>query len=442
MKRKPLSVLFFIFIIFIFLFAVLFAVIIKSENLTFLEGRAINVVGTESPMPQPTPAWSLLDKILEPDPGFDNIELKIGDKDISYLEERYLRDENGNITFDGNGQIRKEKIVRNDPEREIGLKLLNFKTGTTEIIKIKKHGDKLIAPIGYDIGVYERLSGISWNAHNTYYNIRMPADLIVIRNVWPEIKYETQSITVTERGKKKKKKVRMPVLEKNKSYIPYSDSLRTSEIVDKGIKDLKQIVTEAKKRLRKKNVMSRAFPDRLVADVLPDAYYWRRPLIEHSDLGEFVIDPKGAIERIFVILATNESSAWSSCNFASACGIYQFTRNTYNTITKSYSDADLIKEFNVGSLDHINSAMAAILLDDTNLAGLISSFGEKIYRDPNLNEYIYAAYNGNPKWAYKSLSATIYRASSKKPSDWIKHLKPETKGAMLKVRYLEDNQIP
>lgn len=438
MKKEPLSILFFIVIIFI----VLFAAVIKSENLTFLEGRAINVVGNKSPAPQPTPPWTLLNKILEPDPNFDNIELKIGNKDIAYLEDRYLRDVNGNITFDGNGQIRKEKIVRNDPEREIALKLLNLKTGTTEIIKIKKHGDKLIAPAGYDIGIYERLSGISWNAHNTYYNIKMPADLIVIRNVWPEIKYESQSISMIEKGKKKKKKVRVPVLDKNKVYVPYSDGLRTSEIVNKGIKDLKQVVTEAKRRLRKKNVMSRTFPERLVADVLPDSYYWRRPLIEHSDLGEFVIDPEGTIERIFVILATNESNAWSSCNFASACGIYQFTHNTYNTITKSYSDADLIKEFNVGSLDHINSAMAAILLDDTNLAGLISSFGEKIYKDPNLYEYIYAAYNGNPKWVRKSLSTTFYRALAKKPNDWTKHLKSETKGAMFKARYLEDNHIP
>ncbi len=438
MKIKTFPVLFFIFVIFV----ILLTVTIKSDNLSFLEGKAINVTGKQEPTPQTTPTWTLLDKILEPDPEFDNIELKIGDKDISYLEERYLRNENGNITFDSNGQIRKEKIIRNDPEREIALKLLNSKTGTTEIIKIKKHGNELIAPAGYDIGVYERLSGLSWNAHNTYYHIKMPTDLIVIRNVWPEIKYETQTITVTEKGKKKKKKVKAPVLEKNKAYIPYSDSLRTNEVVNKGINDLKQIVTEAKKRLRKNNVMSRAFPDRLVANVLPDEYYWRRPLIEHSDLGEFVIDSKGTAERIFVILATNGPNAWSSCNFASACGMYQFTRNTYNTIAKSYREANLIKEFNVGSLDHINSAMAAILLDDTNLAELISRYGEKIYRDSNLHEYIYAAYNGNPKWVYKSLSATFYRALAKKPSDWTKHLKAETKGAMLKVRYLEENQIP
>ena len=414
-----------------------FVSISTKSNITFLSrGRAIDIISSQKPIPQPTPCL-LIDKIIESDPDFDNIDLTVGDKDISYFEERYLRDSSGNMIFDTNGQVKKEGIVKNDPEREIALKLLNLKTCTTQIIKIKKRGGILVAPNGYEIEVYQRLSGLTWNAHNTYYSVKNPTDTIVIRNVWPDIKYENHYINITEKGRKKRKLVRVPVFDKNKAYVPYSDNLRTNETIQKGIDDLKNIVTQAKKRLRDNNVISHAFPNKLVADIFPDNYYWRRPIIEQSDLGEFVIDPQNTIDRVFVILATNGSTAWSMCNFASACGLYQFTGGTYGTLVRKYSEANLIKDFKVGSVDHINSAMAAILLDDDNLTDLIKKYGIKIYSDPNRHEYIYAGYNGNPKWVFKSLNATLFKGI-----EWTKHLKSETKGAMFKLRYLDNNNIP
>ena len=258
MKEKfYLPILFYFFIVGV---ALVFAVNINGEHLSFLESKAISILSkqpTQSPQPQPTSSsWSLLSKILEPDPDFDNSSLKVGSQDISYFEERYLRDSFGNVAFDGAGLPRKSRVVAKDPEREVALKLLNLKTGKTQTIKITKHGDELIAPEGYDIEVYERPSGIKWNAHNTYYIVRAPADNIVIRDVWPDIKYVNQTVTTTVKGKKKKTSVRVAVLDKNKPYVPYSVELKTGDTVELGIKNLKTVVTEAKKRLRNNNVMS------------------------------------------------------------------------------------------------------------------------------------------------------------------------------------------
>lgn len=429
MKEKPL-----LFLVYLTLasLAFIFSAKIKGQHLSFLESRAISVFQEQTPLSQPTPTWSLLDKILAPDLDFDNTQLNVGDKDIIYYEERFLRDEYGNIKYDLNGLARIERKLEKDPEREIALKLLNLNTGDTEAIKIKKEGQELITPPGYTIEVVKRPSGITWNGHNTFYKVLQPADTVVIRNVWPLIKYTKKTV---KNNKGKKVKTNVPVFDKNKSYIPYSEALQSPETIQKGIDNLKLTITEAKEQLRKNGVMSKTFPNRFVADVLPDEYYWRRPIIEQSDLGEFIFDPEDTVTRFFVILGTNGRNAWTSCNYADACGWLQFTPNTYKNVVSKYKAANLIKDFKDGSYDHVNAAMAAMLLDDLNLESLVDAYGNKIYNDPRIEEYLAASYNGAPKWVHKSLNATI----GKNINDWTKHLRPETKGFMVKLRYLRDD---
>src|SRR3989344_4901171 len=98
--------------------------------------------------PTPTTPVNILDKILEPDPEFDATQLKIGNVEVTYTEERYTRDSSGKIT--------KSKIKRIDYEKEIALKLLDTVTGQTETIKITKRGSELINPLGYDIRIITR----------------------------------------------------------------------------------------------------------------------------------------------------------------------------------------------------------------------------------------------------------------------------------------------
>ena len=169
-------------------------------------------------------------------------------------------------------------------------------------------------------------------------------------------------------------------------------------------------------------------------------------IIEQSDEGEFALDPITTFERVLVILRVNKRKAWSeTCNKAGACGPFQFTNlrgnGTYAMVIKNYPTARLIKNFEVGAADHINSAMAAILLHDLNLKELVKKFGVKVIDDPIvLEELLDGAYNGNPKWVHMSLTAAL----SKGLSDWsdTKHLRTETRGYLVKLRYLVKNNLP
>src|SRR3989344_9180742 len=88
-----------------------------------LETRAniIEIVNSpETPQQDPvTPQWALLDKILEPDPEFDNIKLFLGDKDIIYYENVPARDARGIIRKNKKtGKDIIQSIKRRDKERE------------------------------------------------------------------------------------------------------------------------------------------------------------------------------------------------------------------------------------------------------------------------------------------------------------------------------------
>ena len=111
----------FLFCLFVFALVLVFTINIKGEHLSFLESAAIAISSKQVSEPQPTPIWSLLAKILEPDPEFDNIQLTVGTQDIAYFEERFLRDRDGNVNYDSNGLPRKERIARNRMARRANI---------------------------------------------------------------------------------------------------------------------------------------------------------------------------------------------------------------------------------------------------------------------------------------------------------------------------------
>src|SRR3989338_4612125 len=211
---------------FFLLFFLLGALIIIRQH----RSLAVTIEFSRSPEPQQA-VFSLLDKILEEDQILNTLPLKVGDTEISYTEER--------ISRDSNGKIRRSILKRKDYEKEIALKLLNTSTGQTEIIKIIKKGKRLINPAGYLVEVVTRPSGITWNAWNTSYKVVEPANRVVIKNSYPAIKSlkkVTQTVTAKNGAKKKITKT-VPNLVENIVYVPYSDDLKTLEIITKGQSD-------------------------------------------------------------------------------------------------------------------------------------------------------------------------------------------------------------
>lgn len=378
------------------------------------------------------PVFSILDKLGEGDDVLQNIPLKVGTKDIPYVEKRLGREgEKAAVT--------NKKFA--EPEKEIALKLLNLKTGQIDTVKIIKRGAELISPENYKIEVMERPSGIRWNKWNTAFKVAEPADTIVIKNKYPDMEYATVKRKVKNKAGKlvtvsQKERVIREIV-----YSPYSPDLHLPELVDGGREYIKEVVASAQATLALRGVRSRAFPEKLVIEIpaLSADNFERLPLMEQSDFGEFLLDPLKTMERVAVILRANPGTAYAhTCSKADACGWIQFTPKTYQSIRKIYPEAELNPDFESGAANHLNSMLAAILLYDYNLQGFISRHGQKVVNDPRLSEYLAAAYNGRPTTASKSLKASI----SKNFPDWTNKLKLETKGFIAKLRYLTAHDLP
>src|SRR3989344_844430 len=369
----------------------------RSDGQTILpvQAKVIEVINAQLDLGPPPPCV-LLDKIDEPALELESMSLKIGKKKFSYYDTRIGRSSSGKITTTN------KKIT--DVEREIGLKLLNLNTCDTQVIKITKQGNKIIAPPGYDIRVVRRSSGLTWNAWNTHFYVASPSQSVVIKNAWPTDDTRVVTKTVTDKRGHKKTTSHTEKYVRNVIYTPYSaDDPSTPDIVEPGIHT----------------------PEVFAGGV--------------SDLKEI-------INKARSILRVNRGKAWSeTCNRAGACGPFQFTNSrgngTYAMVVKSFPTAGLIKNFKVGAADHINSAMAAILLHDLNLKDLVRLFGPGITNDPIvLEELEDGGYNANPKWVHKSLTASL----AKGLADWsdTKYLRTETRGYLVKLRYLAKNNLP
>ena len=417
------------------LFFISLVVFESHSDAQVLPSRTIDVQGAEI-LPRPC---SILNMVNEKEGELASASLDVGDKDIVYYENR-IANNGGKIS------VTKKRIQ--EPQKEIALKLLNTATCEISIIKITKNGADLVSPPGFDIRPVERVNGIRWNKWNTEFKIYSPANLVVIKNKYPEVVVKTTKVPGKDKQGRKITITKKQKVQEEFMYVPYSEALHVKEFVDKGRRDLKTIVQTAYDELRASGVRSKIFPDKNVADVeaLSPKFIQRLPLLEQTDTTEFIFNSVRAFERVEVILAANGSLAYSkTCSKKSACGLFQFTDvfhgkkpGTYTSIARAYLDARLISGFESGAKDLVNSAKAAILLYDYNITNLVKKYGSEVLSDPLLEEYAGAAYNGSPKWVNKSLSASISNALD----DWTGNLKSETKGYMLKLRYLKENNLP
>lgn len=377
-------------------------------------------------VPAPS-AWSFSSKISEARLLLKNIELKVGANDIPYMEKRISINE---------GQIKVSDKSLKDPEREIAMVIMDKISGALKVVKIIKRGGELIAPADYQIEVVERSNGIRWNYWATQYKVVHPANAMVLLNKWPEPENIKIKKPVTLKNGKKSFVYENKVNIKYITYAPYSEDYHTQEMIALGSQYIGDMVDQAYATLKSRGVLSRAYPDILVSDVsvLKKDYFIKIPITEHSDLGEFTLDPTRTSERVKIIIGVNGAGAYAdNCNYAAACGWVQFTPRTYKELAKIYSNAGLIADFEEGAANHLNSMMAAVLLYDYNLAGLMKVHGNKIVDDPKLEEYLAAGYNGSPARVNTSLKAAIAGGFS----DWLGKLLPETKGYLAKIRFLQ-----
>lgn len=353
------------------------------------------------------------EKIAQCDTVLKDLNLSVGPKELDFHEDRIGRNEKGLV---------KSRKKLSDHPRQIGLCLLNTKNGDVSTVQIETQilpeGLKISVPNGYLIDIPARSNGIRWNYWNTMYQVTSPENLVVIRNAFP----------IREGG-----------VVKNFLYTPYTPDIHREELIAQGKQYVEKTVNQAFQNLGERKVPSRSYKGSNVASIpaLKASFFRHLPLLEQGDLMEFVFDPRNTVERTLVLIGANKEVAFSkTCNGSNACGWIQFTPPTYKSIRNTYKAAQLIPDFKTGAADHVNSMMSAILLYDYNLSDLIKKFGPNIAQDPRLEEYLAASYNGAPKWVHQSLSASLARGVS----EWTSKLRSETKGFMVKLRYLNESQ--
>lgn len=392
----------------------------------------VNPTPVRTATPVPTPTWTITQKISEAQALLKDAQPGVFGEPITYTEQRF----SGAI-----GKLSSNLKTIKEPEKEIALAVLNTQTGEVKKLVIRKRGAELITPSGWTIEVLQRPSGIRWNGWNTAYYISQPSNHVVIGNVYPDEK-DTQ-VVQKKNGKKVYTTQRTVTY---RSYVPYGPDLHAQGLAEIGKTYTKDMVVRALADLRSAGVMSRAIPGTLVADIFTEypEFFQNIPLLEHTDLTEFQIDPKNTIERAYVIIGANGSGAFNAtCNTSSACGWLQFTPPTYKAMIKNYPTAQLMKDFKLGAADHLNSMKAAIVLYDENLKALIAVQGSQVISDPKLEEYLASSYNGAPRWVHKTLRASVLSGIT----DWINALTPktgglkdETKGYMVKLRWLNQDK--
>jgi hypothetical protein len=177
-------------------------------------------------------------------------------------------------------------------------------------------------------------------------------------------------------------------------YTPFSQEIKTSEVIHSGLKFSSTIIDRAYKQLEARRVMSQAFPGRKIDDVIPKDVVKVLLINEHIDPGTFTSQSlaKSLIEQVLVVTATNKEKAYAySISPAGARGFVQMIPSTYTLLLRKYPTAGLNYDFNSGMVDLVNAIVAQVLLCDADWQAINSR--REVSRD-QIGPYLAAAYNG------------------------------------------------
>lgn len=280
-------------------------------------------------------------------------------------------------------------VTSTDVWVDVTLAVWNERTDEIALVHAGKSGAKLDVDKNADVGISVRFN----NGVNTQFAVD-DGDKMVVAVRYPIFK----DVTV---------KKRYPKYElQDVVYTPYSAALQTPELVAAGEQTLRANIAEASAQLRAAGVMSRAFHDRSVVDVIDPKLVEAIAVIEH--LGESALlgpDARTAQESFYVVIAANQDDAYAySRSTAGARGLVQFIPSTYALMAKR-PDLGLIKDFGAGMSDPVNAIKAQIAYLDAELADMPLSVRDLYAVDPaRVDEYLAAAYNGGGARVRKAIA--------------------------------------
>jgi len=202
----------------------------------------------------------------------------------------------------------------------------------------------------------------------------------------------------------------------------------------KGADHLREISAKAAEALRSRGVMSRAFPGRSVADVIPSEILTVLPVIEHVDSSKMRREGSGsAVRAVLSFIGRKGSGSYSaSQSRAGAHGLFQLMPQTYSGIRRKHPDAGLILSFSEGMRNEVNAAMAVYLLLDESLAGVEKNRRQTLVQSPEtFRKFLAAAYNAGYPRAVSALRSENGKTSWLTFNHW--ELPRETRGYLWKL---------
>lgn len=197
-------------------------------------------------------------------------------------------------------------------------------------------------------------------------------------------------------------------------YTPYSDRLNIPPVRQAGREYVDSVIDKAFHELRVRGVSSRIDPTRLVADLASKDIVRRLVLIEHIDVYRFLREPmRDLVNEVYVTYGLNQENAYNfSRSDANAHGMFQIIPRTYQAMSEKYPTANLNRDFVAGTKDHVNAAIAAILLIDYNIGELPNTLRSVMYKHSLVGDYVASSYNGKPSRPFRLLKAK---------QDFVKH---------------------
>ncbi len=186
-------------------------------------------------------------------------------------------------------------------------------------------------------------------------------------------------------------------------YLPYTEDTLDAGFVTGGREFLLATARQAIDELRAANIRSRAFPDKLLADIVPAEVITTLAVIEQTDDTDFRTKGDDAFNEVLSQYGLKREEAYRySVSRARAIGPMQFTNRrgngTYSLVVRRCPAARIDPNFERGATNLLNVMKAAICLFDIELLQMRAEIREA-YRDNMkvLGIFPVAAYNGGPR---------------------------------------------
>jgi len=186
-------------------------------------------------------------------------------------------------------------------------------------------------------------------------------------------------------------------------YLPFTEDTLDPLFVAGGRDFLLSTARQAADELRAAYVPSRAYPGKLLADIVPPEVITTLAIIEQTDDGDFRRKGAEAFNEVLSQYGLKKGEAYRySVSSAAAIGPMQFTNRrgngTYSMVVRRCTGARIDPNFERGATNLLNAMKAAICLFDIELAQMRADI-RAAYSDNMkvLGIFPVAAYNGGPR---------------------------------------------